>query len=128
MMFSTMIYCSESVALHQFLHSLLSTQSPRTIIQATVNTIEAGDIKDPLNRKRIAQFYLALDKIFHFQLGKILLATVSPTNIEAMMAKDWPYFDNYLQETYQCLNHTNCQRVRDIIQTLGKLCHRFFCI
>jgi hypothetical protein len=38
MMFSGIVYCTEPMALYQFIHSLLSTQSPRTIIQATVNT------------------------------------------------------------------------------------------
>ena len=128
MMFSAMIYCSESVALSQFLFSLLSTQSPRTIIQATVNTIQSGDIKERSNRKRMAQFYLALDKIFHFQLGKILLATVSLPDIEAMMAKDWPYFSHYSQEIDQCLNNASCQGVRDLVQTLGKLLHSYFAI
>ena len=120
MMFSTMIFCSESVPLYQFLHSLLSTQSPRTIIQATVNTIEAGDIKERSNRKRISQFYLVLDKIFHFQLGKILLATVSSSDIEAMMAKDWPYFSHFTEEIKKCLNHSSCNGVRDLVKSLGK--------
>ena len=79
MIFSIMVYCPESVALYQFLHSLLFTQSPRTIIQATVNTIQSLDIKELINRQRMHQFYLALDKIFHFQFGKILLATNSPS-------------------------------------------------
>ena len=123
MLFSTMIYCSESVALSQFLHSLLSTQSPRTIIQATVNTIQSGQIKEMSNRKRMGQFYLALDVIFHFQVGKILLATASTLELKAMMAKDWPYFTPYSKETDQCLNGDSCQGVRDLVQTLGKLDH-----
>ena len=125
MMLSTMIYCSESVALSQFLHSLLSTESLRTIIQATVNTIQSGDVKERSNRKRMAQFYLALDQIFHFQLGKILLATVSPSDIEDMLAKDWPYFSHYSQEIDQCLNNASCQGVGDLVQPLGKYCFRY---
>ena len=121
MMFSTMIYCSESVALSQFLHSLLSTESPRTIIQATVNTIQSGDIEKSMNKKRMNRFYLALDKIFHLQLGKIFLATKSPSELQAMKTKDWPYFSNYSQEIDQCLKNASCQGVKDIIQTLGKL-------
>ena len=120
MMFSSMIYCSESGPLYQFLHSLLSTQSPRTIIQATVNTIQSGDIQDVSNMKRIGEFYIALDKIFHFQLGKILLATVSSSDLKTMMSNDWPYFSLYAQEIDQCLNNASCQGVIDLIHTLGK--------
>ena len=120
MMFSTMIYCSESVALSQFLHSLLSDQSPRTIIQATVNTIQSGDIMGIMNKKGMSQFYLALNKIFHFKLGKILLATVSSSDIEAMVARDWPFISHYSQEIDQCFNNGNCQGVRDLVNNLGK--------
>ena len=120
MMFSTMIYCSESVALSQFLTSLISNQSPRTIIQATFNTIQSGEIKQVVNRKGMNQFYLSLDMIFHFQLGKILLATVSPSELQTMLAKDWPYFSNYSQEIERCLNSTSCQGVSDLVKSLGK--------
>ena len=120
MLFSAIVYCSEPVALSQFLHNLLSTQSPRTIIQATVNTIQSGNLKEVFNRDRINQFYIALDKIFHFQFGKILLATASSSDLEAMLAKDWPFFTNFSQEIEECLNRTSCQGVAGLIQLLGK--------
>ena len=69
----------------------------------------------------INQFYLSLDKIFHFHVGKILLATASPSQIEAMMAKDWPYFMKYSKEIGQCLHGTSCQGVNGIVQTLGEV-------
>ena len=53
MIYAAMVYCPElNLKLYQFLYSLLSTHSPRTIIQATVNTIESGDIKNDLNRRQ----------------------------------------------------------------------------
>ena len=99
MLFSAIVYCSEPVALAQFLHSLLSTQSPRTIIRATVNTIQSGDIKNRESRKLINQFYLGLDSKFDFHLGKILLATASPSQIKTMIAKEQPFFTNFSQES-----------------------------
>ena len=120
MLFSVIIFCSEPVALSQFLHNLLTTQSPRTIIQATVNTIQSDDTKEVMNRKRINMFYLALDNIFYFQFGKILMATVSSSELQTMLAKDWPYFSHYSQEIDQCLNNTSCQGVSDLVKSLGK--------
>ena len=120
MMFSNMIYCSESIPPYQFLHSLLSTQSPRTIIQATVNTIQSGAITNPMHRNIMKKFYLDLDQKFHFQLGKILLATVSRSELQTMMTKDWPYFTHYSQEIDQCLNNDSCHEVMDLVQSLGK--------
>ena len=52
-----------------------------------------------------------MDKIFHFQLGKILLATVTPSDIKTMLNKDWPYFSHYSQEIDQCLNNASCQGI-----------------
>ena len=121
MMFSVIVFCSEPVALSLFLCNLLTTQSPRTIIQATVNTIQSGDIKEVANRKRINQLYLALDKIFNFQIGKILLATSSSSQLKSMIAKDWPYFSRFSKEIDQCLNNSSCQGVRGIIQDLGDI-------
>ena len=121
MLFSVVVYCSEPVALSQFLNSLLSTQSLRTIIKATVNTIQSENIKESLSKEQMNQFYLALDKIFDFQLGKILLAISSPPEIEAMMAKDWPFFTHFSQEIDQCLEEGSCRGVQDIVNTLGKI-------
>ena len=119
--FSAMIYCPEStMKMYRFFHSLLTTQSPRTIIQATVNTIQADDINEKVDRKMLNNLYHAIDKIFHFKLGSILLATASPLQLQAMMAKDWPYFNPYLKEIDQCVTGVSCQGVRDIVQTLGK--------
>ena len=126
-LFSAIVYCSESVALSQFLHRLLSTQSPRTVIQATVNTIESGDIIEADNRKGMKSFYHALDKIFKLQFGKLLLATTlnwaSPqTFLGPMLEGDFPYVEAYKYEIEQCLGGGDCQAVEDLVQTLGK-CH-----
>ena len=121
LIFSSIVHCSESVALTQFLHSLLSTQSPRTIIQATVNTIQSEGIAEDMNRKKFNEFFLALDKIFHFQLGKILLAISSPSQLQTMRDKDLPYFTHYSQDLDQCLNGASCLGVTDLVNTLGNI-------
>ena len=121
MLFSAIIYCSEPVALSQFLHSLISTQSPRTIIQATVNTINFGDTKESISKENIRKFYLDLDKIFHFKYGKILLATASPVQLKAMMAKKLPFFSNFSHEIEQCLSSASCRGIGDLINTPGRV-------
>ena len=117
--YAVFVYCSESVPLSQFLRSLLSTQSPRTIIKATVNTIASDDIKENFNRKGLNLFYGALDKIFNFQLGKILLAISSPEEIKLLMNKERPYFAKYINEIDKCFNNTNCMDVVSLINDLG---------
>ena len=131
MIYSVIVYCSEPIALSQFLHSLLSTQSPRTIIQATVNSIQYFRFEEQANRIRISQFYQALDKMLHFQLGKILLATSSKEQLEDLMAQDLPWIFQYSKEVHQCLNNASCQGVEDLVQNLGKILYRliiYFCL
>ena len=106
--------------MHQFIHTLLSAQSPRTIIQTTVNTIESDKVTQPVVKTMIGQFYLALDKIFNFQLGKILLAVTSSSQVKNMMENDSPYISQYREEIEQCLHGDSCQRVTDFIRDLGK--------
>ena len=118
MLYSSLISCSESVALYKFLHSLFSTQSPRTIIQATVNTIESDNLRERISRTRINQVYLLLDDIFHLQYGKILLASSSPSQLAAILAKDWPYFSHNSQEINECLGGASCQGITDIMHQI----------
>ena len=119
MIYFAIVYCAEPVALTQFLHSLLSTQSPRTIIQATVNTIQSDRIQEKSNRQRMNKFFHALNKIFDFKLGAVLLATTTPAEINSMLSKDWPYFTQFSKEIDQCINAASCQGVKEIVQKLG---------
>ena len=123
MVFSAVIYCpksaKETYQLYQFLDNLVLTESPRTIIQAVVNTIQAGALVEDGDRKGINEFYLAMDKHFRFQYGKILLATSTNTQLKEMLEKDWPFFDDFRTELVGCLNGTNCERIEDLIETLG---------
>ena len=129
MIFSATVYCTETVPLYKFLYILISSQSPRTVIRALVNTIQADNIRERNNRKLLNQFFLALDKIFHFQIGKILLATSSLSQLQSMMAMDWPYFNHYSKEIDLCLNGSSCLEIMNLVQTLGKehsclkMCH-----
>ena len=121
MIFSVVVYCSESVALSQFLHSLLTTQSPRTIIQATVNTIESDNIKDNTNRQLLNDYFQSLNRTFNFEYGKILMALSSPSELQAMMDKNSPYFTNFSKDIHLCLSGDSCHGLMDSIKSLGAL-------
>ena len=56
MIYSAIIYCSESAPLSQYLHNLLTNERPRTIIQSTVNTIQSDDIDERIIRKLLNEF------------------------------------------------------------------------
>ena len=117
--FSLIVHCPETTfKLYQFLDGLLSSESLRTIIKATVNTIQSDDIKGT-NKKMVNEFYLALNHTFDFQYGKILLATSTFSKLKTMMEKDWPYFTPYSQEIKQCLSGASCQGIINIVSSSG---------
>ena len=70
MIFSIIVYCSESVALSQFYHNLLSTESPKTVIKATVNTIESKNLKERILRENINKVFMTLNKVIISSLEK----------------------------------------------------------
>ena len=121
MLFSAMVYCPAPLFdIYNFLQHLLTYEKPRTVIQATVNTIEDQVIKGSEKRKRIFEFYTASDKAFDLQIGKILLATASSSQLEDMLAMELPYFTQYFIYVNLCFNGTGCQGILDHVQTLGK--------
>jgi hypothetical protein len=72
--FATVVVCpEENFKISRFLQKLVSTESPRTILQSTVNTIQSGELTDWANRRVLRQFYQALSRVFDLQIGKIIL-------------------------------------------------------
>ena len=121
MIYSALVFCAESSYLYQFLATLISNQSARTILQVIVNTIQSEDDMDDENKKKFNHIYLELDRILDLQYGKILLATATPYQLEDMIAKDWPFFGNYTEEVKECLHGDSCQVVQHLVQALGDL-------
>ena len=123
MIFSAMIFCpksaKETFQIYHFLHNLLAQESPRTIIQGVVNTIQSDAQREVEDKKRINDFFLAMDKHFRFQYGKILLAILPRFQLNKMINKDWPFFEHFRTELDECLNGTNCNSLEDLIATLG---------
>ena len=118
-MFSALVYCGESVVYSQFLQNILKTESPRTIIKTTVEAIQLNIPEKELTRSGVNKFFEALDQIFDFQLGKILLATSSISEIQNMINKDWPFFLRYKKEIDLCFRGTNCKELLDLVNSTG---------
>ena len=53
------------------------------------------------------QIFAELDKIFHFQLGGILLATAPPSQLHSMVTWILPYFTQ--DQLNKCLSDSSCQ-------------------
>ena len=116
------IYCPDiNIAkVYLFLRSLLSHQTPRTIIQAFVNLVQSERIQDSTSQKMVNQFYLAFDRVFNLEYGKNLLATSSRAQLQDMIQKDYPFFMHHKLDVQSCLNNMSCQIVNSIVENLGK--------
>jgi hypothetical protein len=119
-LYSVTVMCVdvERLQLGQFLESLVLTENPRTLHQATVNTVHLERMEKP-NRKLMSQFYEALSSKLNLQQGRILLALSSPTELEAMLARDLPYLTPYTQQITDCVRGGTCQGVTDLVEHLG---------
>ena len=127
--FSSVIYCDYSVAgkLVKFLHTLLSRETPRTIIKILINSIESGQLMEVVDPSMVTAFYSTLDSILHLQYGKVLLATAPRNHLERVLERGWPYFTNFSHHVSMCLNDTNCQGAFDLVNRLGEVLSSFPC-
>ena len=81
-----------------------------------------GDV----NSHQVAKFYLALNKLLDLNVGKIVLAASSSSQLRAILDQGLPYLDPFVQETEECINGSDeCQSVVDLVNSLGGNSHSF---
>ena len=119
MYYITMFCNKEALELRRFLETVVSTQSPRALLLAIVNTLQSGNISWR-NKVFLGNIYRAVEKMFDLQLGKILIALSTPSQLISVMDHDLPYLSTYEKLIKRCLNHGKCQEVRTLIGSLGK--------
>ena len=119
MYYITMFCNKEALELRRFLEMVVSTQSPRALLLAIVNTLQSENISWR-NKVFLGNIYRAVEKMFDLQLGKILIALSTPSQLISVMDHDLPYLSTYEKLIKRCLNHEKCQEVRTLIGSLGK--------
>ena len=105
-------YCNDDqMKFHFFLEKLISSETPRTIIKAIINTIESEEIEEVADERMLAEFYSVLKEAFGMTYDSYLLATASASVL------DLPYFLH--QDGWDgCLNVSN--PVCNDLNSLGK--------
>ena len=98
---------------------MISTESPRAFLLAIVNTLQSENISRR-NKFFLGDIYRAVENMFDLQLGKILIALSTPSQLTSVMDQDLPYLSKYEKPIKQCLNGGNCQEVRTLIGSIGK--------
>ena len=122
-LYAIFCFCPENASkIGQFLESLVSTSSPRTILLSLVNSLESTMLSK-MERVMLGKFYEALNKIMDLRFGKILLAYSSPSKLEAMLAEDLPFIMPYSQVIKDCLYESKCAEMVGLIETIGNTIH-----
>ena len=113
-------FCSAtSRNLYIMFDRLVSENNSKELLQTTLNTILYTGMEQS-SRKELHEFYIALDKTFGLQFGKILLAISTDEELRNMVDLELPFFANHTKALDMCLGGRECLEVRKVIQTLGK--------
>ena len=123
-LFHAIVYCPPLMMtkLFRFVNELISTESSRTVIQTMVNLFQSGVMKEDMASFALAkEFYLVFAQTLQLQYGKVLLATGSKSQIQAVLDNDWPFFANYTEMVKTCLDDYRCEGLQDIFQMLGNI-------
>ena len=122
-LYHAVVFCPPTTALktYKMIDQLLSVETSRTIIQATVNLFHFGAITDESIFTMVGQFFYVLADTLDLQYGSILLATSTTAQLKAVIKKDWPFFTNYTDLVKQCLQESNCDSIQNIYRNIGNM-------
>ena len=119
--FHAIVYCPvKDLKLFRFVDRLLTLETSRTIIQTIVNLFHHHVIKDPRRYMLTKKFYLRLAATLDMQYGKVLLASSTKAQLQAVIDNDWPFFTNLTDVLKTCLYHSNCENLQEILQEQGE--------
>ena len=120
--YSATVFCRNTPKkLYTFFSNLLSTETPRTILLALVNTIRSTSVHVFSDKNQLNKLYHAIDRILQLSYGNLLLATSSKEDLLSMLHNEWPFFTKYKTELEECLHSSSCQGVKDSLMTLGRV-------
>ena len=118
-LYAELNYCSwESKMAVGFLGRLLEEDSLGSLLLATINTIQGDTTREAAVWTGFRNFYPVLEKELSLQYSKILLALASPEELNALLAKDWPYLDSHREAVDACLKEKDCDGISNATKGL----------
>ena len=118
-LYAQLNYCSwESKMAVGFLGRLLAEGNLGSLLLATINTIQGDATREAAVWSGFRNFYPVLEKELGLQYGKILLAIASPEELQAILAKDWPYLDSHREAVDACLQDHDCAGISNATKGL----------
>ena len=121
-----MLYCSsEAIEAYKFNIETIEKESVSTILQSTLNNMN-GQILGQLNLKAVHRFYNILEKKFSLQLGRIVVALSSKSELKTLMARKVPYLTRFAKQINDCTEMDKCKETESIMKDLpGKFINPF---
>ena len=117
----------ETLKLGQFALQLAKEESLPTFMLALINTLQSDQVT-LFHKTLLGRIYKVLDDLFGFYLGKILLATSSPTQLSAFQNQHLPYLNNNSDQLVQeCLSGHFCDNIFGHIQGICILSNVYAC-
>lgn len=89
-----------------------------TLLLATINTLQGNTVIEDVVWAGFRSFFKVLEKELDLEYGKILLALGSPSELQAILKRDWPYLDSYKEALDACLQKEDCNGVSKAIGEL----------
>ena len=109
----------EAQKLSNFTFNLLSKSSPRTIIQATKNTIRSQAVAH--NMDLFKQFYHKLDEKLNFTEGQVAIALSTDRELtEMLILNNLPHIEKHQEALKECLDKKRCDQVKSLISGLAE--------
>ena len=119
--FYAIVFCPvNDLKLFQFVDHLLSHETSRTITQNIVNLFENSHIiKNPRRYMLTKKFYFRLATTLDLQYGKVLLASSTKAQLQAVIDNDWPFFTNMTDILKSCLYQSECADIQENLHMQG---------
>ena len=120
--YSATVFCGNTPKkLYMFFNKLISTETPRTLLLALVNTIRSTSVQAFSDKTQLNKLYEAIDRAFQLSYGNLLLATSSKKDLLWMLHNEWQFFTKYKTNLHECLHSNTCRGMKDSLMTLGKI-------
>ena len=117
-----MIYCPKNrMKLYFFLLGLILHHTPATIIQAIANTLRSDMVNSMEELNLINNVYFTIEELYQIEIGRIFIGIKDSSEMMKMIEGKVPFLDKYEEEIRKCINKFNCNEMRHIIESLGKV-------
>jgi hypothetical protein len=117
-LFFTLIYCSqEGIEMYTFFNQTISSESAPTILQTTMNMLRTP-LKNAINSRSMNRLYGFLEDRFSLQLGKILVALSSMSELDILINRGAPYLAKFTDAIKNCKKDDNCTEVESSAKSL----------